>query len=42
MHLGLKSYPATPVGVELPTSIILALGATILGTSYVQPVVLVY
>ena len=35
MHLGLKSYPATPIRVEQPTSSILALGATIPSTCMV-------
>ena len=39
MGLGSKPYTAAPIGVELPTSVILALGATISDVSYVRPVV---
>ena len=39
MHLGLKPYPATSIGGELPMSVISELGATISGASYVRPVV---
>ena len=39
MCLGSKSYPAAPIGVELPTPVILVLWATISGSSYIQLVV---
>ena len=39
MRLGSKLYPATPIGVEPPMSVILVLWATISGASYIRPVV---